>query len=209
MPKANGLKWTTLVALLASGHSKAMMLFAACEQFAASIDVYGANVAKRKSTSLAISEYVSPDSDISVQVWRARLQLIETAKQVYPSFLEKLLKEVFPVYSQLRTTGKLTTRSQNKLWSRNASAAFSEYTSLEKAFRKWATHFNADVEWVIVGAMRTLRDWEMAPDWREALRWNPHHPYKERLVVGERFDFFYPGWEVQRLSWRFYMLLPR
>jgi hypothetical protein len=47
-------------------------------------------MAKRTTPSLAFSEYVSPDSDNSVQEWQARLRLIKAAKRMYPIFLKKL-----------------------------------------------------------------------------------------------------------------------
>jgi hypothetical protein len=65
-------------------------------------------MAKRTTPSLAYSEYVSPNSDNSVQVWRARLQVIEAAKRVFPVFLKKLSADVFPSYCQLAKEGKLS-----------------------------------------------------------------------------------------------------
>lgn len=62
-------------------------------------------MAKRATPSLAASEYFSSNSDTSVQVWRARLQLIEAAKRVFPTFLEKLATDVFPLYCQLAKEG--------------------------------------------------------------------------------------------------------
>jgi hypothetical protein len=56
----------------------------------------------------------------------------------------------------------------------------------------------------MVGALRTLRGWYVAPDWREALRWDPHHGRRERPAVGKAFEFSYPGWEVQLLTWQAY-----
>jgi hypothetical protein len=64
-------------------------------------------MAKRTTPSLAFSEYVSPDSDNSVQVWQARLRVIEAAKRVYPIFLKELSADVFPLYCQLAKEGKL------------------------------------------------------------------------------------------------------
>ena len=64
-------------------------------------------MAKRTTPSLAVSEYVSPNLDSSVQVWRARLQVIEAAKRVFPTFLEKLAADVFPSFCQLAKEGKL------------------------------------------------------------------------------------------------------
>jgi hypothetical protein len=64
-------------------------------------------MAKRTTPPLAYSEYVSPNSDSSVQVWQARLRVIEAAKRVHPIFLEKLSTDVFPLYCQLAKEGKL------------------------------------------------------------------------------------------------------
>ena len=64
-------------------------------------------MAERSTPSLAFAEYVSPDPDNSVQVWLARLQVIEACKRVYPTFLEKLATDVFPIYCQLAQAGKL------------------------------------------------------------------------------------------------------
>jgi hypothetical protein len=64
-------------------------------------------MAKRTTPSLTFSEYVSPDSGNSGQIWWARLQVIEAAKRVYPIFLEKLSADVFPLYYRLAKEGKL------------------------------------------------------------------------------------------------------
>jgi hypothetical protein len=63
---------------------------------------------KRKTPSLAYSEYVSRDPENSTQTWIARLELIDTAKRVFPNFLSKLSADVFPLYSKL---APLTLRS--------------------------------------------------------------------------------------------------
>jgi len=79
-------------------------------------------MAKRTTPSLAVSEYVSPNLDSSVQVWRARLQLIEAAKRVFPFFLKKLSADVFPLYCQLAKAGKLSKGRNNfdkALWGKS------------------------------------------------------------------------------------------
>jgi hypothetical protein len=46
---------------------------------------------KRKTQRLAFwGEYVSPDTEISEEVYRARLELMKIVKQVFPNFLKKL-----------------------------------------------------------------------------------------------------------------------
>jgi hypothetical protein len=62
-------------------------------------------MAKRKTPSLALSEYVATDADSSTELWRARLEMIEAVKRIYPKFLETLLAEVFPLYRQLAKEG--------------------------------------------------------------------------------------------------------
>ena len=131
-------------------------------------------MAKRTIPSLAFSEYVSPDSDNSVQTWQARLGVIEAAKRVYPIFLEKLSADVFPLYCQLAKAGKLAKGRndfEKALWGKSPYEALTDEGGLKSALSKWAAHFNAEAEWLMVGALRTLRGWYVAPDWRESLAW--------------------------------------
>jgi hypothetical protein len=89
---------------------------------------------KRTTPSLAVSEYVSPNWDSSVQVWLARLQLIEAAKRVYPIFLKKLSADVFPLYSQLANAGKLSKGRNNftkALWGKSPYDALTDEGGLK------------------------------------------------------------------------------
>jgi len=43
-------------------------------------------LSRRKTPRLAYPEYVSADPKNSVEVWAARLELIEVAKGAYPTF---------------------------------------------------------------------------------------------------------------------------
>jgi hypothetical protein len=164
-------------------------------------------MAKRTTPSLAFSEYVSPDSDSSVQVWRARLQVIEAAKRVFPIFLRKLSADVFPLYCQLAKEGKLA-KGRNffdkALWGNSPFEALTDDGGLKAALAEWAARFNAEAEWIMVGALRTLRGWYVAPDWRQSLVWDPHHGRTDRPAVGRGFEFCYPRWEVQLLTWQAY-----
>jgi hypothetical protein len=164
-------------------------------------------MAKRTTPSLAFSEYVSPDPDNSFQVWQARLRLIEATKRVYPIFLKKLSADVFPLYGKLAKEGKLA-KGRNDfgkaLWGKSPFDALTDEGGLKSALQKWAADFNAEADWLMVGALRTLQGWYVAPDWRESLAWNPHHGRRERPAVGKAFEFRYPGWEVQLLTWQSY-----
>jgi hypothetical protein len=164
-------------------------------------------MAKRTTPSLAASEYVSPNSNTSVQVWRARLQVIEAARRVFPIFLEKLSADVFPLYCQLAREGKLA-KGRNDfdkaLWGKSPYAALTDEGGLKLALSKWVAQFNAEAEWLMVGALRTLHGWYVAPDWRSSLAWDHHHGRRDVPAVGTAFDFQYPGWEVQLLTWPAY-----
>jgi hypothetical protein len=111
---------------------------------------------------LAVSDYVSPNSESSVQVVRARLQLIEAAKRVFPAFLEKLATDVFPLYCQLAEKGKLAKGKndfQKALWGKSPYDALTDEGGLKVALAKWAADFNSGAEWLMVGALRTLHGW--------------------------------------------------
>jgi hypothetical protein len=162
---------------------------------------------KRKTPSLSYCEYVSTDPDNSTQVWRARLWLIETAKQFYPLFLEKLSSDVFPFYCKLAEKGY---DFDSILWSSMVSPcealadspeALNEEGDLKSALSKWAAEFNAETAWLMDDAFRTLRDWYVAPDWRKSLRWHAMHLHSGAPSIGEAFEFRYQGWETELLTW--------
>ena len=168
-------------------------------------------MAKRITPHLSYAEYVSPDEDNSVQVWQARLRVIEAAERVHPPFLRKLSTDVFPVYHQLASEGKLAREGYNfekALWSENPALTpmdvLAEEGGLKSALTRWATQFNAEVEWVMLGALRTLRDWYVVPDWRESLKWNTFHGRSQTVAIGKDFEFRYQGWEMRLLTWSDY-----
>ena len=153
-------------------------------------------MAKRKTPNLAYCEYVSPDQGYSIEVGRARLQLIETVKRVYPTLLEKLAAEVFPHYCDLAEEGFEFDRI---LWSPPRVSPFEvlpEDSGLKSALSKWATEFNVEAVWLIDQALRTLRDWYVTPEWRESLTWHQMYPH-EGGATGERATTVvgWVGWE--------------
>jgi hypothetical protein len=164
-------------------------------------------MAQRTTPSLAFSEYVSTDSDNSVQVWRARLQVIEASKRVYPRFLKKLLTDVFPLYCRLAKAGKLgkwRINFEKALWGRFSWEALTEDGGLKTALLHWAAQFHAEAPWLLVGALRTMWGWYRVPAWRDSLAWDRHHGRRDRPTTGKTFEFSHPGWEVQALSWPAY-----
>jgi hypothetical protein len=169
-------------------------------------------MAKRTTGSLAFSEYVSPDLDHSVQVWLARQEVIHAVQNVYPIFLEKLRTDVFPLYRELADQGKLAEGRNNfekALWGNAPYEALTSEGGLKSALTKWAAEFHAEEDWLIVGALRTLRDWHVDPDWRESLAWDCRHGRKDRATIGKVFEFRHHGWEVQLLTWPAYSQLLR
>lgn len=158
---------------------------------------------KRKTQRLAFwGEYVSPDTEISEEVYRARLELMKIVKQVFPNFLKKLSSDVFPLYEQLAKGGY---DFDQILWTNSSPyALLTEDGGLKAALLNWAAQFNAEAEWLMDGALRTLRGWHVAPDWRESLSWNTQHGRSETFLRGEAFEFRYQGWEVLLLTWPAY-----
>ena len=86
----------------------------------------------------------------------------------------------------------------------------SPFEGLEKRSRlrsvllNWAAEFNAGCSWLLDDALRTLRGWRVAPDWRESLKWSPLHGRSDPAAIGEGFEFRCEGWETQLLSWSDY-----
>jgi hypothetical protein len=56
----------------------------------------------------------------------------------------------------------------------------------------------------MVGALRTLHGWYVAPDWRNSFAWDHHHGRRDIPAVGRAFEFRYQGWEVRLLTWQAY-----
>lgn len=160
-------------------------------------------MAQRKTPFLAYCEYVSPHANNSIQVNRARLRLIDAVRQVYPRLLEKLSSDVFQYYSQLANRGYKFDRI---LWSPRISPyeALPADSELKREIAKWAAAFNADVDWLKDGALRTLRDWYVAPDWRQSLRWHSGYTHQNAVSTGKALEFRCEGWETELLTWSAY-----
>jgi hypothetical protein len=173
---------------------------------------------ERKTPPLAYCEYVSPDSN-SIEVSIARIQLFETVKRVYPTFLEKLSSDVFPLYLEVAEAGCL-------LWGMDGPPHLSPYElinegsvsslaghcadtpasmkkreNLKSALAKWAIQFNADRIWLMDDALRTLEGWRIASEWRESLKWKPFYGHSSSASTGDAFRFQCQGWETELLAW--------
>jgi hypothetical protein len=80
----------------------------------------------------------------------------------------------------------------------------SDHDNLTLALSKWATGFNVEDEWLIDEALRTLRGWHVAPEWKTSLRWNTQFARSSTCPPGARFEFHFNGWETELLSWPAY-----
>jgi hypothetical protein len=160
-------------------------------------------MAPRKIPRLAYCEYVSPDPENSTEVWSARLRLIDAVKRIYPKVLTDLSLDVFPHYI---TAAKKGFNFDRILWSSHTSPTkeIAKERELASALSVWAKRFNADVVWLTDQALRTLRGWYVAPDWRAALEWNSLSSFTGSRSTGERFEFQCEGWETELLTWSRY-----
>jgi hypothetical protein len=161
---------------------------------------------RRKTPPLAYSEYVSPYPNNSSQVCLARLELIEAVKRVFPMFLKTLSAEVFPLYRKLAKKGY---GFDQILWWPAVSPYkdLTEAGGLKLALSEWAVKFHADSDWLKDEALRTLRGWYFAPEWRRSLRWSPICGSSSSVATGETFEFSYMGWETELLTWSRYSQL--
>jgi hypothetical protein len=146
-------------------------------------------------------EYFPADPENNEVVYNARLQLIEASKRVFPTFLEELSTRVFPLYEALAKSGYDFDRI---VWHRSPYELLTDDGNLKQALSTWATGFNAHAEWLIVGALRTLRGWYCEPEWRTRFRWESLCAHSGIPVVSDDFEFRYHSWDVQSLSWADY-----
>lgn len=178
-------------------------------------------MARRQTGRLVYCEYVSQDLG-SVQISRARLELFEAVKRVYPTFLNRLSTAVFPFYQEVAEAGcilwgidgprhlspyELLTQgsaSSSAGHSADTPASLKKRENLKSVLSKWAIRFNADRVWLMDEALRTLRGWHDGPESRESLRWNPFYGHSSSASTGEAFQFRCQGWETQLLTWSRY-----
>jgi hypothetical protein len=156
-------------------------------------------MSERTTHHLANGEYVWPDSN--GEMWRARLQVIESARKLCPQFLKGLSDDVFPVYNQLAEGGNDLKRF---LFRDSAYEKLKEIGGLKSALAAWATKFNAECPWLLDDALRTLWTWRVAPDWRQSLKWYDQHGGKIPPVYIEPFEFRFDEWSPVLSTWPSY-----
>jgi hypothetical protein len=159
-----------------------------------------ARMAHRKPPKLAFfNEYLPPGSD-NEEVYRARLLLIEAIKRCVPEFLQELLTIAFPLYENLADGGYNFNRI---VWGPSAYQLLTEDRGLKRALADWSARFNAQRELVLVGALRTMRDWRTNRESRERLKWNTVNLlYGLAAQISEEFRF--RAWDVQSELWPAY-----
>jgi hypothetical protein len=166
-------------------------------------------MSKHDGRSRVRPEYVSPHPGNSHQTWQARLELIEVGKQVFPRFLRKLATDVFPLYSRLATNGTLAREGYDfsqALWQDDLRGLLENVVAeeLRRPLLKWAEEFNAQAEWLVLGALRSLDGWHRDPEWRQSLHWDTLHGRSEEAIASKPFEFYDTGWEVCLFSWPAY-----
>jgi hypothetical protein len=129
---------------------------------------------------------------------------MQIVREVYPRFLEQLSKRVYPIYEKLANEGTLIKQGYNFRGSRNPWAALADGGILAAAISNWAAGFNADVEWIRIGALRTMAEWHSSPDWREWLRWCEVTGWMQKPPRVPPFEFQHPRWEPHRSTWSDY-----
>jgi hypothetical protein len=94
------------------------------------------------------------------------------------------------------------------LWAARPQSPFALLTDeggLKRALSEWASAFNARAEWLMVGALRSLRGWHHDPNWRRSFWWDTVHGTSGLgRRIAEEFNFKYQSWDVQLLPWPHY-----
>ena len=155
-----------------------------------------------KGLPLSYGEYVSPQAKTSTQTWSARLALITTVRRIFPTLLRKLAYEVLPVYSQTVRDGY---KVEAILWSTRSPYQLLKHDGgLKAALTDWAAGYHADAEWLLDGALRTLRLWNASPEARARLEWYTAQTFSDRAADVPRFEFSCAGWRTELTTWRAY-----
>jgi hypothetical protein len=149
---------------------------------------------------LALSEYVLPGTEANSDVWRARLRLMETVKEVLPKLLERLSQDVLPVYGKIAELEGLA----QLVWGPSPYEALPERSELRLALAKWASEFHIDATWMLDDALRTLQVWWATPERAERLQWNSVRASRGGDVIGEDFEFRHYGWAASQQAWSDY-----
>lgn len=157
----------------------------------------------RANPPVAFSEYVSKHPDKSTQVWMARSELMKSVRRVFPKFLEALSKDVFPHFCKMADAGYDFGLVIN-IGRGSPYRAFTKDQGLKQALSNWAKGFQADSDWLLDDALRTLSDWYDNPPWRESLRWSSLHRGSPSGATGESFSFSCSGWELEGITWSGY-----
>jgi hypothetical protein len=163
----------------------------------------GSQKAKQKwpPKSLGFGGYVLSDPEKNLQAYAARIALIESARRVLPSFLERLHKSVYPEFCGL--PGELTERDGllARIPDRVKCADIVQFDKTLHALASWMEEFNAGQDWIRDGAWRTMHYWRSFPAVKEARAWQPPiGPDSISLCETGPFRFEYLPWfmEVQR-----------
>ena|SRR5579862_5722122 len=159
-------------------------------------------MSKREAPRLAyFSEYSSEDSESNEAVYRARLLLLGELRKVLPIFFEKLARDVFPCYEDMAQAGY---DFDGIVWTDSPLDLLPDDAAVKQALSDWASQFNANADWLVTGALRTLRAWHIKPERRQRLEWDSGH-----FVSGsghwnaEGFQFQFEPWDG-RLPWSDY-----
>ncbi len=164
-------------------------------------------MASRRTPPLAFSEYVSPNTEDSIQTWRARMEMIEAVGRVHPAFLEGLASEVFPIYCRYAKTRLGLDEALSS--SDRPIRDLEQRSRLRLALSNWANQFNVNSDWLVNDALRTVVGWHRVPAWLKTRTWSQMHARSDRAAIGEAVEFHCDGWEVQLVTWSDYRTLVR
>ena len=149
---------------------------------------------KRTTRRLALAEYVSPSVGSSEAVGQARLYLMEIVHRVHFAMLQRLLAIVYPSFCEFADQRNCDHRVR---FGHEPFKSLPKESRLRLELSRWAAEFNAHEGWLLDGALHTLNDWRIDPDWRQSLHWHASFGFAVQAVLTEPFDFRFRPWDVQ------------
>ena len=182
---------------------------------------------KSDNSPLAWGPYVSAESVESISVWNAQLKLLDAISRVSPQVLVALKRQVFPLYSDLATTGALyesfryeglgakwVVRNSDEKLSPKDKAQIAKIDALRIALKaavdSWAAQYKfdrkSDSAWFKTEALRAMWALHCRHDSRALMAWNSP-PVRSRTTITApdlEITIRCRGWELELESFADY-----
>jgi hypothetical protein len=151
---------------------------------------------KLQRSRLVSGEYLTVHDGQDTQTAAARSQLIEVAKEIVPRFLEELREGVYPYFAS--SAGENENYYQYGWRFRNWARVSDPDGRVKGRLLAWARKYRADDEWVLQGALSTLKRWHHNPALLLQLETRGFHlPVAGEILIADEEHYF----EISDWGW--------